>query len=126
MSDDIRQVLVVEDEPLIRMLAADILATLGFAVAEAANAAEAMATDPAALGRMHAVMIDMGLPDMPGEALAAALLKRRPDLPVILTSGADAHESVARLRALGAVGFLEKPYQSRDVERALVLLAEAG
>lgn len=123
MTDDIRQVLVVEDEPLIRMLAADILGALGFRVAEAANAAEALALDPAVLSGMHAAMIDLGLPDMPGDDLAAALLQLRPDLRVILTSGADGDESMARLKARGAVGFLEKPYQSRDVQRALTEIA---
>lgn len=125
MTDEIRRVLVVEDEPLIRMLAVDILGALGFAVAEAASAAEALAAGPASLGRLHAAMIDLGLPDMPGDELAATLLKQRPDLPVILTSGVDADESVGRLRALGVVRFLEKPYQSKDVQRALEQAAAA-
>jgi CheY-like chemotaxis protein len=58
--------------------------------------------------RPDAVIVDLGLPDGPGETLIAELV-RRPDLaaPVIGLSGEDGAEP--RARAAGACGFLAKP-----------------
>lgn len=120
-----RQILVVEDEPLIRMLAVEMLDVLGFRAVEAADAAEALAVDADTLNSVAALMVDLGLPDLPGEDVVRRLLQKRPDLPVIVTSGAAA----AAAQCLGsrhAVTILEKPYQISDLERALATLAAVG
>src|ERR1700742_1883127 len=111
--------LLVEDEPLIRMLTVDMLDVLGFAAIEAANGAEALAVDDAALKTLAVLMIDLGLPDGPGEEVARKLRERRPDLPVILTTGADATAARAALSGAGTGGGLENPYQRKDLSRAL-------
>ncbi len=122
----IRQILVVEDEPLIRMLAVDMLEVLGFGAMEAGDAAEALAVDAGALNGFAALMVDLGLPDLPGEEVVRRLLQRRPDLPVIVTSGSDAAAAAQRLGLQHAVTILEKPYQLKDLEHALASLAPVG
>ena len=119
-------VLLVEDEPLIRMLTVDMLDHLGFAAIEAASGAEALALDDEALKSVAGLMIDLGLPDGPGEEVARLLRQRRPDLPVILTTGADASAARAGLAGEGPVGVLEKPYQLNDLIRALDTLKAAA
>ena len=120
MSDaDLPRILLVEDEPLIRMLAVDMLDALGFTVTEAASGGEALAIDDDDLKAVAALMIDLGLPDQPGEEVAKRLRERRPDLPVILTTGADATAARAGLSGGGVVGVLEKPYHFNDLHRAL-------
>jgi len=127
MSDDPAPcVLLVEDEPLIRMLTVDMLDALGFAAIEAASCAEALALDDQTLESVAGLMIDLGLPDGPGEDVARQLRQRRPDLPVILTTGADATPAQARLAGNGPVGVLEKPYQLSDLSRALRTLQTAA
>jgi CheY-like chemotaxis protein len=121
-----RQILVVEDEPLIRMLAVDMLDVLGFAALEAADASEALAIDTEALKGLAALMVDLGLPDLPGEEVVRRLLQKRPDLPVIVTSGSDAAGAVQRLGTQHALTILEKPYQLKDLERAVADLAPVG
>lgn len=121
-----RQILVVEDEPLIRMLAVEMLDLLGFGAVEAADGAEALAVDSSTLNGLAAVMLDLGLPDMPGEDVVRRLLQQRPDLPVIVTSGSDASAASDRLGLHHAVTILEKPYQIKDLERALAGLAAVG
>lgn len=121
-----RKVMVVEDEPLIRMLAVDMLEMLGFDVLEAAAGGEALAISPDDLGRLHAMIIDLGLPDRPGEEVIRLMLAKRPDLPVIVTTGSDAVAIAQRLRGQGHIRVLEKPYQYRDVERVMAALAVAG
>lgn len=116
------RVLLVEDEPLIRMLTVDMLDALGFAATEAANGAEALAIDDRTLASLAGLLIDLGLPDHSGEEVARRLRQRRPDLPVILTTGADASGALANLAHGGPAVALEKPYQFSELEEAAVIL----
>ena len=120
------RVLLVEDEPLIRMLTTDMLDALGFAATEASTGAEALAIDDGALAGLAGLVIDLGLPDQPGEEVARRLRQRRPDLPVILTTGADASNALAGLAGGGPAVALEKPYHFKELEEAAGILATAG
>lgn len=120
------RVLLVEDEPLIRMLTADMLDALGFVATEAATGAEALAIDDGALAGLAGLLIDLGLPDRSGEEVARLLRQRRPDLPVILTTGADASDALARLAGGGPAVALEKPYQLSQLQQAAGILATAA
>lgn len=80
--------LIVEDEPLIRMCAADFAEEAGYLALEAGDAAEAVAI----LERGEDVEIlftDITLPGgMDGIALAALVAERWPDVRILLASGA--------------------------------------
>ena len=120
-------VLLVEDEPLIRMLTTDMLDALGYAATEAGTGAEALAIDDGALQALAGLVIDLGLPDHPGLEVARLLRQRRPDLPVILTTGADASEALAQLAGGGPAVALEKPYHFSQLQEAAgILTAAAG
>jgi CheY-like chemotaxis protein len=120
------RVLLVEDEPLIRMLTTDMLDALGFAATEAATGAEALAIDDGALAGLAGLVIDLGLPDFPGQEVAQRLRLRRPDLPVILTTGADASQALTQLAGGGPAVALEKPYQFSQLQEAAGILKAAG
>jgi CheY-like chemotaxis protein len=120
------RVLIVEDEPLIRMLTVDMLDALGFAATEAATGAEALAIDDGVLAGLAGLVIDLGLPDCPGQEVARRLRLRRPDLPVILTTGANASEALAQLAGGGPVAALEKPYQFSQLQQAAAILKTAA
>lgn len=76
-------ILVVDDEPPIRLLVARILERKGHRVIQCGDATAAMAvTDPVDL-----LLVDFVLPDMNGRDLTALLRQARPTLPVILMSG---------------------------------------
>jgi CheY-like chemotaxis protein len=80
-------VLVVEDEPLVRMDVSDQLQDLGFKVIEAANADEAVEM-LAANTDIRVVFTDVDMPgSMDGLKLAAAVRKRWPPIRIIVTSG---------------------------------------
>lgn len=100
------EVLVVDDDPLIRSLLARLLVPIGCEVAAAASAAEARALS-ARKPRYLVAVIDLGLPDGYGvdliEELAEDLGDRAP--PFIILSG----ERPARLPA-GVLAVLEKPH----------------
>jgi CheY-like chemotaxis protein len=100
-------ILVVEDEVLVRMLACDILTEGGYHAIEAVNAEEALALIDARPD-IAAMFTDV---DMPGEINGLGLVRlvamRRPDLPVIVTTGA---AQIAPGDLAPTTAFLAKPY----------------
>lgn len=115
-------VLVVEDEVLVRMLACDILTEGGYHAIEAVNAEEAL-TLIEARPDIAVMFSDV---DMPGEinglGLVRLALMRRPDLPVIVTTGA---AEIAPGDLPSSAGFLAKPY-SPSALLALIAKQVAG
>ena len=111
-----RLALVVDDEPLVRMVVAEMLDDLGFRVVQAHSAHEAQAAAER-LRSIELAIIDVGLPDRSGAELAKEFLKTRTDLRIILASGFG-HDP----KALGSdprLAVLAKPFKS-DGLRALV------
>ena len=102
-------VLLVEDEPLVRMLAADILEDDGFEVIEAATARAALAILEKRNGEVDALFTDVDMPGgMSGLELAGIVHHRWPHIALLVTSG------VVRVSGdlPGRGVFLEKPYPS--------------
>jgi DNA-binding NarL/FixJ family response regulator len=100
-------VLVVDDDPTFRGLAVRMLVRLGFAVVGEAGTVAA-ATSAAAALRPEAALVDVGLPDGDGIALAGILaaLPWRPR--VVLTSTDRDATTPEGARSVGAAGFIAK------------------
>jgi CheY-like chemotaxis protein len=109
------RILVVEDEVLLRMSLVQDLEALGFEVEEAASAKEAL---EAATG-ICAAIVDIGLPGMKGDALAAELRRRNAKLPVIIASGYGEAQTMQQIRSDPLMRFLGKPYSPAQIEAAL-------
>jgi CheY-like chemotaxis protein len=113
-------VLVVEDEPLLRMAIVDYLEDAGFSVHEASHADDAIAI----LGTQPDIRIMFTDIDMPGGMdglrLAAAVRERWPPIGIVVTSG-------CRMVGPGELPveslFLPKPYDPEAVCRALHRMA---
>src|ERR1700751_906723 len=115
-SAKIPAVLIVEDEPLVRIGAVNIIGDAGFEVLEAASADEAIRIlECRSDGRL--VFTDMHMPgSMDGLNLAHAVRNRWPPIKIIVTSG---RESVAE-RDLPAGGrFFAKPYDPAVIKDTL-------
>jgi DNA-binding NarL/FixJ family response regulator len=100
-------VLVVDDDAAFRTLVVRMLAHMGFTViGEAGTVAEA--SSAAAVLRPDSLLVDVGLPDGDGIALAGivAALPWRPR--VVLTSTDRDASTSEGARAVGAVGFIPK------------------
>jgi DNA-binding response OmpR family regulator len=111
-------VLVIEDEAMIRMMAADMLEELGGAIIEAGAGAEALDIARADPKGFDMAMVDLGLPDMSGEDLIVELRRLRADLPILVTTGRDVGD-VGVLAGAPGLSWLGKPYQMAELERAL-------
>lgn len=113
------RILVVEDEPLIRMFMLDTLSDAGFQAEEAASAGEALAKIAAETPPFAAVVIDIGLPDQSGDVLADALRVKWRGLPIIVASGHDRNEIARRFHHDRHISVLAKPYNSGMLVEAL-------
>ncbi len=105
------RVLLVEDEPLIRMIAVEFLEADGYIVEEAETAGQALEMLKKIDG-YDAAIIDIGLPDLPGDQLANAVRKLDGDLPIVIASGYDELTLRDRLTGVDRVGFVSKPYHN--------------
>ena len=113
-------VLVVEDEFLIRMNAAAIIAAAGFDVVEAASADEAIVILEDRLD-ITVVFTDIQMPgSMDGLKLAAAIRGRWPPIKIIATSGL---VDVRQDEIPEGGRFLPKPYSPEQIIRTLRELA---
>jgi DNA-binding NtrC family response regulator len=110
-------VLVVDDEAELRATIAEGLTADGFAVAEAADAAEAQERLKAFA--YDALVVDLRLPDADGMDVLDAALTRYPDvLAVVITGFGGVTEAVAAMKR-GALDFLIKPFQLAQLSRVL-------
>ena len=116
------RILLVEDESTLRMFAVEALADAGYAVDEAANAAEALARVRAARGRYDAVVLDVQRSGHAGETLAAELRALHADLPILLASGADVDALTTRFAGDRCTEVIAKPYNASKLKRALETL----
>ena len=120
---DRRYALLVEDELLVAMAATDVLDELGFPVLEAASAARALELAQAHKDAIAFAMVDLGLPDLPGEELIRQLRGLDPVLPIIIATGKGAGAIDAAVRSLQNLTIVTKPYDFEDLRVAVELYA---
>jgi PAS domain S-box-containing protein len=120
-------VLLVEDEPAVRELAALILSGLGYRVLTASNGADGLRVAEACeAGDNDLLLTDVVMPEMGGKELAERLLARHRHLRVLYTSGYTA-EAIARHGVLEPdIAFLQKPYSSDALARKVREVLDNG
>jgi CheY-like chemotaxis protein len=115
-ADDIQaiSVLVVEDEPLIRMATVDMLRDLGHTVSEAGCAEEALKY--LETQRPDLVLTDLGLPGISGSDFCNEVRSRWPDVAIIFATGMD---QGPELSDRTHTALLRKPFGVEDLEAAI-------
>ncbi|MBX3468632.1 MAG: response regulator [Planctomycetes bacterium] len=111
-------ILLVEDDPTVRRLLEQVLATAGYTVLAAADAAQALALARGHPARIHLLLTDLVMPRLGGRALARRLAVERPDLAVLLMSGHAEEDGLDT----PAAGFIQKPVR---LEQLLEKVREA-
>ncbi len=109
-------VLVVEDEPMLRELAASALESLGFEALSAANGREGAAIFLERHRELRAVLLDLKMPVLGGREAFLEIHHIDPDVPVVVCTGYGENEEVQELITLGAAGMLAKPYRIAELE----------
>jgi len=113
-------VLLVDDEPLIRMSTADMLEDLGYTVREAGSGEAALETIAAGL-RPDLLITDHLMPGMTGTELAARVREALPLTPILLISGYADADGIAP-----GMPRLTKPFRERDLIQMVTDLVGAG
>jgi len=116
-STEPRRVVIAEDEALIRMDLAEMLAEEGYAVvAQAADGAAAV--ELAVRERPDLVILDVKMPVLDGIAAAERIARAR-IAPVVILTAFSQRELVERARDAGAMAYLVKPFTSADLVPAI-------
>jgi PAS domain S-box-containing protein len=119
---DIRDVMLVEDEPLVAEGIAALLAAEGVAC-------ERIGLGRAAIDRLLAhrpdlLILDVGLPDISGIDVYRAIAETQKNLPTIFSTGHGDHRLLAELGAPATVRFISKPYDFDELSKQVAQLRE--
>ena len=111
------KVLLVEDEALVRMMAAETLEDAGFEVIEAATGEQAL--EACKMHRADVLFTDIRLPgELSGWDVAEHCRAQHPDLPVIYATG----YSEAAPRRVPGSAFFRKPYRPAEIVKTILTL----
>jgi DNA-binding response OmpR family regulator len=117
-------VLLVEDERKLRDLVRSYLERAGFTVLSTGSGAEAISLASGTAPDL--VVLDLGLPDIPGESVARELRAAGPVPILMLTARATQEDRIAGLE-LGADDYVTKPFSPRElVLRVQAILRRGG
>jgi CheY-like chemotaxis protein len=104
------RILVVDDEPAVRLIAREALKRAGFDVLVAEDGQAAIAAVRQEGRGIHAVLLDMTMPGLSGVETLRAIHEIVRGVPVVLTSGYSADEAAERANGEVTAGFLQKPF----------------
>ena len=119
LSKKSERVLLVDDEASLADLGARQLQKLGYHVqteTDSGRAVELFLREPRAF---DVVVTDYAMPGTSGLELAACIKGRRPDIPILLTTGFGQNLSGQEVEVEGIDRVLEKPYRMRELARAI-------
>lgn len=119
-------ILLVEDEPSVRMLVRDELRKLGYRVLEAKNGIEACLLATQQAGAFQLLLTDVVMPGMAGRELAQHLSVIKPDLRTLFISGYMDDVGIMAGQEEGMSSFLQKPFTPEVLARAVRNLLDAS
>jgi diguanylate cyclase (GGDEF)-like protein/PAS domain S-box-containing protein len=120
-------ILIVDDDPVARILAAKSLKKAGFAVAEASNGKQAL--DIFEVEKPAIVLLDVVMPEMDGFETCRTLREKSvgdPSLAIVMVTGADDLESINRAYDAGATDFIAKPINWLILTQRVRYILRAG
>lgn len=108
-------ILIIDDEPQIADMEKLMLNTLGYRVTIRNSSPEALAFIKSGSDMVDLVLTDLTMPHMSGEQLAVEMMKIRPTLPIILSTGYSRQISNETIAKTGIRALLLKPVAMRDL-----------
>ena len=113
-------ILIVEDEPILRSMARDILEECGYRILEASSGREALDVWNQRANEIDLLLTDMVMPDgISGADLVEKLQTSQPRLKVVFTSGYTANEVNQKMLARTRASFLAKPYTHAELAKTV-------
>jgi two-component system cell cycle sensor histidine kinase/response regulator CckA len=112
-------VLVVDDEEMVRRLAARMLVMLGYRVLEARTGQEAVRLLRRGAHRIDGVLTDVAMPGIGGRELGETIARCWPQIRVLYMSGFAANRMVSEGALDPSVPFIQKPFTSEQLGRRM-------
>ncbi|MCE5336792.1 MAG: PAS domain S-box protein [Desulfobacteraceae bacterium] len=109
------RILFVDDEEAIAAFAGEALGKLGYDIVTATSGVEAMRLIESDPNRFDLIMTDFTMPQMTGLVFAEKVLAIRPDIPIVMYSGAIERDLLERAKELGIKEFVPKPLGVREL-----------
>jgi PAS domain S-box-containing protein len=112
-------VMYIDDEESLVFLGKRVLEKLGYRVTGFSDPSQALLAFQQQPGAFDVVVTDLSMPGMSGFHLAGAMLKTRPDLPIVMTTGYVRPEDKEEARCSGIRELILKPNTIEELGRAL-------
>ncbi len=104
------QVLVIDDEEAVRIVATHMLESIGFTPLVASNGAEGVKVFRQHSSSLCAVLLDLTMPGMDGEQVFSEMRRLDAEAPIIIMTGFSEKEIRARFKGKDLAGCLHKPF----------------
>lgn len=114
-----KTVLIVDDDEIIRMTTEEILHELGYTTLTAESGDSGLALFNEKYNSIDLILLDLTMPGRSVVEIFEDILKKDPDVRVLISSGNSYDPKVQQLLSLGAKGFLQKPYTIADMENKI-------
>jgi PAS domain S-box-containing protein len=112
-------VLLVDDEDIIRVTGSFMLKKMGYTVIAAKNGEEAIEIFKSKHKQIDLVISDMIMPKMNGRETFYKMKEIDPDCKIIISSGFTKDENLKDMKKDGLAGFIDKPFRAIELNRLL-------
>ena len=114
-----RTVLVVDDDPAVRLITVRALTLFGFATLHAADGMEGLEVFRANRAQIGCVLVDLTMPRLDGPATVKEMQQIDPNTRVILMTGYAEDDARERFEGLQVAAYLEKPFDLPRLRAAI-------
>jgi two-component system, cell cycle sensor histidine kinase and response regulator CckA len=118
-----RSILLIDDEPAVRLVTGRMLSELGHQVVTAESGRRGLELLEQRPDAIDLVVLDLTMPEQSGEQTLDQLRVAGSTIPVVITSGFQAEDASALLQRPNVVGFLDKPHTMTSLEMLLASVA---
>lgn len=118
------KILIVDDDPEVRMATRDFLASKNYEVTVAEGGREALRMLDAA--PVDVVLLDVAMPDMDGMETLKRIVAAHPAMPVIMVTANADIEITSKVLQLGAADYVPKPFDLDYLDQAISIQLSAG
>ena len=111
--------LVVDDEPIMRKIAVNVLQNCGYDVIAAEDGEKALEFFKTHYQQIKLVLLDLLMPNKSGKETYIEMKQIHPDVNVLLISGAKRDIRIKELLEMGVKDYIEKPYTFPQLSRTI-------
>jgi two-component system cell cycle sensor histidine kinase/response regulator CckA len=119
-------ILVIEDEEDVMEIARAFLERLGYRVLEAGTGKKGVEIAETFSGQIDLALLDIKLPDIPGDKVYSLIMKARPNLKVVVSSGYNIDGPARKILDAGAQDFIQKPFSLSTLSEKLKAALEGN